>query len=94
MNIYSAKNVLRHTTDVNTGSKRKFLLMQEDSVTLRFSLYDPVYFQLGDYLTYDKVFDITEIQKPTYNKTPGCWAYEFRFYASYWNWRNNICNSN
>ena len=41
---------IRFSTPINEGSKRHFLLMQEDYVTLKFSLASPIYFKLGDYI--------------------------------------------
>ena len=39
---------IRYSTPINEGSKRKYLLMKEDYITLKFSLDDPVHFKLGD----------------------------------------------
>ena len=41
---------IRFSTPINQGSKRKFLLMKEDYITLKFSALEPVYFSLGDYI--------------------------------------------
>ena len=41
---------IRLSTPINEGSKRKFQLMSSDYITLKFSLAEPVYFRLGDYI--------------------------------------------
>ena len=66
---------LRFSTPINEGSKRKFLLMKEDYITLKFSLANPVYFQLGDGVDNDLgIFELVDLYKPAYNTTTG--AYE------------------
>ena len=35
---------------VRRGSKRKFTLMKEDYIMLKFSLENPIYFKLGSYV--------------------------------------------
>lgn len=83
---------IRFSTPINEGSKRKFLLMKEDYVTLKFSLDSPVYFQLGDYieLTDDTttLFELVDLQKPTYNTSTGGYDYDLRFDAYYLKWKN------
>ena len=80
---------IRFSTPINEGSKRHFLLMQEDYVTLKFSLASPIYFKLGDYI--DNVlgiFEVVDLYKPTYNTTTGAYDYELRLDAYYWKWKN------
>ena len=48
VDIKDATGNIRFSTPINKGSKRKFTLMQEDYITLKFSLEHPVYFNLGD----------------------------------------------
>lgn len=80
---------IRFSTPINEGSKRKFLLMKEDYITLKFSLGSPIYFQLGDYIDNELgIFELTDLYKPTYNKTTGAYDYELRLDAYYWKWKN------
>lgn len=83
---------IRFSTPVNEGSLRRFLLMQEDYITLNFSLAAPTYFKLGDYVEDERfgLFEITDIYKPTYNETTGGYDYELRFDAHYWKWKNKV----
>ena len=37
---------IRYSTPINEGSKRKYLLMKEDYITLKFLLDDSVHFKL------------------------------------------------
>lgn len=80
---------LRFSTTINDGSKRKFLLMSEDYVTLRFSLDNPVCFQLGDGIDNEfGVFELMNLYKPVYNAATGGYDYELRLDAYYWKWKN------
>ena len=63
--------------------------MKEDYITLKFSLGSPIYFQLGDYIDNELgIFELTDLYKPTYNKTTGAYDYELRLDAYYWKWKN------
>ena len=80
---------IRFSTTINEGSKRHFLLMQEDCITLLFSLSNPVYFKLGDYVDNELgIFELVDLYKPTYNTTTGAYDYELRLDAYYWKWKN------
>lgn len=80
---------IRFSTPINEGSKRHFLLMQEDYVTLKFSLASPIYFKLGDYIDNELgIFEVVDLYKPTYNTTTGVYDYELRLDAYYWKWKN------
>ena len=53
---------IRFSTPINEGSKRHFLLMQEDYITLLFSLSNPVYFKLGDYVDNELgIFELVDL---------------------------------
>ena len=80
---------LRFSTSINEGSKRHFLLMKEDYITLKFSLDNPVYFQLGDGVDNELgIFELVDLYKPSYNTTTGEYDYELRLDAYYWKWKN------
>lgn len=80
---------IRFSTPINEGSKRHFLLMQEDYITLLFSLSNPIYFKLGDYVDNELgMFELVDLYKPTYNTTTGGYDYELRLDAYYWKWKN------
>lgn len=80
---------IRFSTPINEGSKRHFLLMKEDYITLLFSLSNPVYFKLGDYVDNELgIFELVDLYKPTYNTTTGAYDYELRLDAYYWKWKN------
>lgn len=80
---------LRFSTPINEGSKRHFLLMKEDYITLKFSLYNPVYFQLGDGVDNELgIFELVDLYKPSYNTTTGEYDYELHLDAYYWKWKN------
>ena len=82
---------IRFSTPINKGSKRKFMLMKEDYITLKFSLDIPLNFKLGDSVdnTFG-LFELMELCKPTYNKETGGYDYELRLDAYYWKWKNKI----
>lgn len=81
---------IRFSTPINEGSKRKFLLMKEDYITLKFSIKEPVYFKLGDYVDDPcfGLFEVCDIQKPTFNNSTGGYDYDLRLDAYYWKWKN------
>lgn len=63
--------------------------MKEDYITLLFSLSNPVYFKLGDYVDNELgIFELVDLYKPTYNTTTGAYDYELRLDAYYWKWKN------
>lgn len=80
---------IRFSTPIKEGAKRRFLLMQEDYITLLFSLSNPVYFKLGNYVDNELgIFELVDLYKPTYNTTTGEYDYELRLDAYYWKWKN------
>lgn len=80
---------IRFSTPINEGSKRKYLLMKEDYITLKFSLDNPIYFQLGDGVDNELgLFELIDLYKPTYNTNTGGYDYELRLDAYYWKWKN------
>ena len=79
------------STEINNGAKRKCQLMQEDYITLPFSLDKPINFGLGTYVDIDAgLFEVIDLQKPTYNNTTGGYDYQLRLDAYYWKWKNKI----
>ena len=89
VNIKDISGNIRFSAPINEGSKRHFLLMQEDYITLLFSLFNPVYFKLGDYVDNELgIFELVDLYKPTYNTTTGAYDYELRLDAYYWKWKN------
>lgn len=92
VDIKDISGSIRFSTIVNEGSKRKFLLMKEDYVTVKFNLDEPIFFKLGDYIDdgYLGVFEICDIQKPAYNAITASYDYELRLDAYYWKWKNKI----
>ena len=92
----------RFSTAINKGAKGKFTLMKEDYIILPFSVSEPVQFKLGDYVDLAgvldeslggklaKIYEITDIQKPTYNTSTGGYDYELQMNAYYWKWKNKI----
>ena len=85
VDIKDATGNIRFSTPINKGSKRKFTLMQEDYITLKFSLEHPVYFNLGDGIDNELgIFELIDLYKPVYNTTTGGYDYELRLDAYYW----------
>ena len=90
---------IRYSTGINSGAKGKFTLMKEDYIVLPFSVQEPVYFKLGDYVDMAgvlddvlggklaKVYQVVEIQKPAYNTGTGGYDYDLRLDAYYMAWR-------
>ena len=80
-----------YSTEINSGAKRKFQLMKEDYITLPFSLEAPVKFGIGCYAEVGgELFEVVDLQKPTYNNNTGGYDYQLRLDAYYWKWKNKI----
>lgn len=83
-------NVLLVTTP-NGGCKRKFTLQKEDYILLKFPLENPIYFKLGSYVECDLgLFEVCDLQSPTFNTDNAGYDYELRLDAHYWKWKNKI----
>lgn len=92
IDIKDISGTLLLTTSIKEGSKRKFMLMKEDYIMLKFSLEEPIYFKLGDYVEDSRFgrFEICDIQKPTFNTSTAGYDYELKLDAHYWKWKNKI----
>ena len=77
---------------VRKGSKRKFTLMKEDFILLKFSLKSPVFFKLGDWTEDTRFgrFELCDLYKPKYNRKTGAYDYELQLDAYYWKGKNKI----
>lgn len=79
------------TTLPNESCKRKFTLMKEDYITLKFSLESPIFFKLGSYVECDfGLFEVCDLQKPVFNTDNAGYDYELQLDAHYWKWKNKI----
>ena len=79
------------TTLINEGCKRKFTLMKEDYIMLKFSLENPIYFKLGSNVECNfGLFEVCDLQKPAFNTNTAGYDYELRLDAYYWKWKNKI----
>lgn len=73
------------------GSTRRFQLMREDYVTLRFTLEEPVYFEVGDYADIDgSRYFVADPVYPTFNTSTAGYDYELRMESHYFIWKNHI----
>lgn len=89
IDIKDIEGNIRFSTPINNGSKRKYLLMKEDYINLKFSLDHPIYFQLGDGIDNELgIFELIDLYKPTYNASTGGYDYDLRLDAYYWKWKN------
>lgn len=79
------------TTLPNEGCKRKFTLMKEDYITLKFSLESPIFFKLGSCVECDfGLFEVCDLQKPVFNTDNAGYDYELQLDAHYWKWKNKV----
>ena len=100
--IKSISGQVRFSTPINKGAKGKFTLMKDDYIVLPFSTLSPIPFKLGDYVDLSgildeslggklaKIYEIVDLQKPTYNQSTGGYDYQLRLDAYYWKWKNKI----
>ena len=92
----------RFSTPINKGAKGKFTLMKEDYIILPFSVQEPIFLKLGDYVDLSGVLDdslgglmskryeVVDLQAPTFNNSTGGYDYQLRLDAYYWKWKNKI----
>lgn len=89
VDIKDISGKVRFSTPINKGAKRKLLLMKEDYITIPFSVSEPVYFKLGDGIDNELgIYELVDLNKPTYNESTGGYDYELRLDAYYWKWKN------
>lgn len=90
--IYNPKGELIYEMpNIFEGCVEKVYLMSEDSITLKFSLLNPVFFPIGSYSVWrGKKYIVTSIQTPTYNEENGGYDYEIVLDAYYMAWKLRI----
>lgn len=89
--IYDSTGKERATMVVGSGSVRRFALMGDDYVSLKFVVAEPLYIAIGDYIDTDfGRFVIVSDQKPNISKTTGGYEYELKFEAPHCAWKNKI----
>lgn len=94
--LYTKDGVRKQVLPVTAGSKIRYAMGKEDSLTLRFSVNTPVSFKLGDHvqllsdIPHSGIYEITELPTPTYDNSTGGYKYEARFDAHYCKWKNKI----
>lgn len=77
---------------VPEGSKVYRMLMNDHYVKLPFSLAEPSFFNVGDYIVtnYGR-FELTKEVRGKYNNDTGGYDYTLQFDAYYVKWKNKIC---
>ena len=98
--IYDIHGDLRAEVEVNEGSAYRYELMKEEKVTLRFSLVEPIVFQIGDYVEFWGEdypylrelgkFVVTDEYKPGFSANTQSYNYDLELHSQYWLWRNKI----
>lgn len=83
----------RLNAQIGVGSKRHFMLMEHDYLTLKFSTDAPTLLHLGDYVEIDNVgrYELTAPTRGELNKSTGGYDYEIRLEAQYWKFKNKLC---
>ncbi len=82
----------RMVAHVASGSKRYFMLMEHDYITLKFSDENPTLLRLGDYVEIENIgrYEVTKPTKGEYNSTTGGYDYEIQLDAQYWKFKNKL----
>lgn len=100
IDIKDISGLTKFSTGINTGAKGKFTLMKEDYIVLPFSVQEPVYFKLGDYVDLAgvlddslggklaKIYELVDLYQPTYNQQTGGYDYKLKLDADYMKWKN------
>ena len=102
--IYGKDKKAKHEklTDIpfGNGSIRRYNLMKEDYILLKFSLDENIPLVIGDYVDLTdasnqndqttKLFVVDRNYYPTYNKETGGWDYSVQMNAFYYQWKNRV----
>lgn len=92
--IYSADGKLKTAVIPSDSSVYSAELMASEYVRVLFNLHSPVIFAIGDYIKMPnlgfEIFELTTIQRPSYNATSGVWKYDLQFDASYYRLKNRL----
>nr|DAT51085.1 MAG TPA: tail protein [Caudoviricetes sp.] len=83
----------RLNAQIGVGSKRNYMLMEHDYLTLKFSTATPTLLHLGDYVEIENVgrYELTAPTRGELNKSTGGYDYEIRLDAQYWKFKNKLC---
>lgn len=83
----------RLAAQIGVGSKRHFMLMEYDYLTLKFSTDKPTLLRLGDYVEIENVgrYELTAPTRGELNKNTNGYDYEIRLEAQYWKFKNKLC---
>ena len=83
----------RLNAQIGVGSKRNYMLMEHDYLTLKFSTDTPTLLHLGDYVEIENVgrYELTAPTRGELNKSTGGYDYEIRLDAQYWKFKNKLC---
>ena len=102
IDICDISGLTKFSTEINTGAKARYTMMKEDYIVLPFSLDEPVYFCLGDYVDMSlyvddglggkiaKIYELVDLYQPTYNISTGGYDYQLKLDAYYVKWKNKI----
>lgn len=92
IDIHDISGDVLFSTPINEGSKRRYTLMKEDYIMLKFSLSTPISFWMGSYVDDPEIglFEVTDMQKPQYNTGTSGYDYELKLDNHYWKWKNKI----
>lgn len=89
--IYSSSGTLITEAPCAKDCMRRFSLMQEDCVVVKFSHRDSMRFPIGSRIAVGADdFLITKQQQGKWNEATGVWSYELTFEAYYRAWANKI----
>ena len=83
----------RLNAQIGVGSKRNYMLMEHDYLTLKFSTDKPTLLHLGDYVEIENVgrYELTAPTRGELNKNTNGYDYEIRLEAQYWKFKNKLC---
>ena len=89
----AADGTTRLAAQIGEGSKRHFMLMEYDYLTLKFSTDTPTLLHLGDYVEIENVgrYELTAPTRGELNKNTNGYDYEIRLDAQYWKFKNKLC---
>lgn len=88
----AADGTVRLNAHVGVGSKRYFILMKHDYITLKFSTEKPTLLRLGDYVEIENVgrYEVTDPTRGEANKNTGGYDFDIRLDAQYWKFKNKL----
>lgn len=93
MNIYNRNGAVIASVEVSDSSEWRKELMNEEYVSLKFTLSEHVQFKKGFFITPSfgtHRYEIVTLDRPRFNTSNGGWDYDIKFHAEWEKWKHLV----